>query len=382
MGSVISAEQHSLSVTAIGPDLYAGSAGIALALGECASVTGSDSQRLTAIGGLNRSCARFDESPQASIGLYGGAVGVGFAARRLSKLGIISNQDGLLLRTYERIEAGLKQRYLLDITGGIAGTLLFLVTEWKDEPSSIVSSLIERCAEALCDAALWTEDKCAWSARDATGLEFMKPLGGYSHGAAGIAGALLNAYAVTGSQRLLDTARGALAYDDSLFVESEQNWRDARFDGGGPDVGQGAFPVAWCHGAGGIALSRVTAARVDHIRADRYLRAADIAYRTTKSFLDRILSLDRYDCTLCHGIAGLADILFICGPALQGRAYDGRDVQEYIDKRLSSGVRLPSGLPSGRYHPSLFLGEAGIAIQVLRLGRNGETPSVLDICAA
>src|SRR5205085_438597 len=54
------------------------------------------------------------------------------------------------------------------------------------------------------------------------------PLTGYSHGAAGIAWALLELAARAGADRFRPAALGAIAYERSLFSAEAGNWPDLR----------------------------------------------------------------------------------------------------------------------------------------------------------
>ena len=71
------------------------------------------------------------------------------------------------------------------------------------------------------------------------------------HGVTGIGWSLHKLARATGDARHLRTAKGAFAFEDSLFDVEEQNWLDLR-ELGGPKTGR-----AWCHGAVGIALARL-----------------------------------------------------------------------------------------------------------------------------
>ena len=82
-----------------------------------------------------------------------------------------------------------------------------------------------------------------------------QPLTGFSHGAAGIAWALLKLAAWSGQARFRESAESAIAYERSTFVAEEANWPDYRAFPG-EDQSALRFMVAWCHGAAGIGLAR------------------------------------------------------------------------------------------------------------------------------
>src|SRR5262249_22473721 len=80
-----------------------------------------------------------------------------------------------------------------------------------------------------------------------TDVASTEPLTGFSHGAAGIAWALLKLAAWSGEARFREAAESAIAYERSTFVGEEGNWPDYRLR---PTQDQ-SYPrceVAWCHG--------------------------------------------------------------------------------------------------------------------------------------
>ena len=87
------------------------------------------------------------------------------------------------------------------------------------------------------------------------------------------------------------------------------------------------------------------------------------------------------DASLCHGLAGLLDIVLrlvgnwmirrVCRP--------GRHVARVLIDRHGHSVDYPSGLVSGSVNPSLMLGLAGTGYAFLRLHAPEQVPSVLLI---
>src|SRR5262249_7884271 len=81
---------------------------------------------------------------------------------------------------------------------------------------------------------------------------------GFSHGAAGLALALLELHSITGRLDFRDAARRAFDYEETLFDPHRGNWADLR-----RPSGTSRFELAWCNGAPGIALARLRAAVLD-----------------------------------------------------------------------------------------------------------------------
>jgi lantibiotic modifying enzyme len=367
---------------ALGPDIYAGSAGIALLLGEMFGVIKTPILRETCLGGLRRSLEYLRQKPGSYplLGAFSGVLGVLYAAERVqlilgtSELG----QDTAVVA--EMLLGALEQPRLLDLTSGSAGAIPLLVALSELSGSSEFFDLAVRCGVELCEAASWSGSTCAWGPQPASGLPFNTPLGGLAHGASGFALGLLQLFHRTGDQDLVRTARGSFAYEDTLFEEVEQNWLDVRFPFDLNDGKKtGSFPVAWCHGAGGIALARIRAASLDPDRADYYMSYGERALSSTIDAVNNFSELPNFDSTLCHGICGLSEILLILSELLERPSLQNipRDVAaRQLDRHNRSG-HWPGGLGALNDIPSLMLGTAGIAHHFLRLGAVSVPPVLL-----
>jgi lantibiotic modifying enzyme len=81
-----------------------------------------------------------------------------------------------------------------------------------------------------------------------------KPLTGFSHGASGMAAALARLHEVTNRREYRDSAERALEYERAVFSPEHLNWPDYR---GQQTTSAPRFMLSWCHGAPGVALSRL-----------------------------------------------------------------------------------------------------------------------------
>ncbi|HET8755845.1 MAG TPA: lanthionine synthetase LanC family protein, partial [Solirubrobacteraceae bacterium] len=210
-------------------------------------------------------------------------------------------------------------------------------------------SILARLALADVDAATADGERLlALATRTDRGWSWADPkrprrrhLAGLSHGTAGIAWALLELHAATGDDRFRGGAEAAFGYDRAAQS------RD------------GALAASWCHGAAGVALSRLRAAEL--LGPDPYELEAATALETTERELAAQVRYDIADLTLCHGATGSADVLLCAGltdaPAnLGGIALD----------RYGATGRWPC-TPLGGTTPALFRGVAGIGWFFLRL---------------
>ena len=364
---------------ALSPDLYAGSAGIALFLGQIAAEARDPRFRRTSIGAIQRSIGQLDHSQMTLLGwplsFYCGHVGVAFAASRIGiALGIntIDQKAESILDSLIKTTSSLQ---VLDFFGGSSGAIPALLGLGGAGGRVQFHDLAVTLGTEICRAAVRERGSCFWEPEGASGPGVgAAPLTGLSHGASGIGLALFELHAATGRLEFLETGRGAFAYEDSLFDTKEANWPDLRFS-----AAQNRFACTWCHGAPGIALTRLRAATLDPDRAVHYLETARIALATTIDAIEKDLAASRTDASLCHGLAGLGEVCLIASGSLYDPRY--RDVADrvanaLIDRHATSGD-WPSGAPSGGPNPSFMLGLAGIGYWFLRLHDAEKVPSPL-----
>jgi lantibiotic biosynthesis protein len=360
------------TATALGPDLYGGSIGVAWFLAQLRAETGDPDFLRTALAATARSLRQLERSPLAAeftVSYYSGLVGVAFALDKVAALtgepALGENVDGLLAR----VSAAATAKHLLDVIGGNAGAIPALLALSRNGKRPAAREMAERLGEELLETAIREGPVWTWKTRAASGPAIgTVPLAGFAHGNSGIGLALFELYAATGRRDYLDGGRGAFAYENDLFDAEAGNWRDLRPFGPGTTPTR-QFTVAWCHGAPGIALTRMRAAALDPESAGAYLAAARTALSTTRVALDNMLTLPRHDATLCHGGSGLSEIVWTGGQWLgdevlaEAARAAGRAL---IDKYAANGS-WPCGVATAGPNPSLMLGKAGIGMHFLRL---------------
>ena len=129
--------------------------------------------------------------------------------------------------------------------------------------------------------------------------------------------------------------------------------------------------AAWCHGAIGIGISRVRLASITSdplalVEASAALQAArDIAVAAgTEVRLGR-----PSDCSPCHGLAGVAELMLIAGRGLASDDH-ARAAHRIADLMLEAheiNDAWPCGLAGAGQIPGLMTGIAGIALTLLRI---------------
>ncbi|KJC35604.1 hypothetical protein UP09_30720 [Bradyrhizobium sp. LTSP885] len=358
----------------LGADLYGGTSGIALFLARLYSLTPDPALRATALGALAHAHAHAQKIPTAlRLGLYTGSTGIAYAT---AIAGETFEDQALIDRACDMLveaTAGEDDDVTLDVLAGAAGAIVALI-DLRHLARHDLVTIARRLGERLVARAKRGEGGWSWGG-PAGHAE--RNLTGFSHGAAGIAWALLELSAVTGEARFRDAAERGFAYERQWFSKTHQNWPDFRADIPTP-AGQPGFMMAWCHGAPGIGLSRL---RGYQLTGDPTMRGeAEAAMRATMRTLADPNVGSQFDFTLCHGRAGNAELFVTAAQLLDdptARAV-AEGVGRYgIETYRRKDLPWPCGVPGGGETPNLLLGLAGIGHFYLRLYDPESVSSVL-----
>ncbi len=355
-------------------DLYAGTSGVGVFLARLAEHTGDDRHGAAARGALLQALAGAD----GDLSLYGGATGVAWAA---AEAGRATGDDELLEHA-----AALTARIAADAAGGVfaddlvggrAGVALGLLDLGRRLGLPAARSAALDLGEALVAVAH----------RDASGLSW--PLGtppgepglcGLGHGAAGVAHALLELHAAGGDAALGAAAASAAAYERAWLSPAQANWPDLR--GLERDaVAAGTLPAYssfWCHGSVGVGLARLRAWELTGSQRD--LADAGIALQAATH--DARALVAGGDPSLCHGVAGLAELFLYAGEVLgrpEHRAVGCRLAATIVDARERTGT-WGSGVLGGGEAPGLMVGLAGLGCVLLRAALPGRSAPAGLLC--
>jgi hypothetical protein len=369
---------------ALGPDLYGGSAGIALFLAELHALTGDLDCCRTALAALARSLRQARRSPgdlASPFSLYNGLLGLAYVAGRVAILTGKSELTTEAARIVDQLASDAGSAHPLDLLGGTAGAILALLVLSKTSTRNTERQLAVALGHDLCRTANRRGGVWSWDPDRASGPGIASvPLTGLSHGAAGIALALLELHGATGQSEFLEAARGAFAYEDSLFDSRAGNWPDLRIhEGDEPGSAPVRFAGGWCNGAPGIALARLRASDLDPEYRDTHLAVARIALATTLQVIERNRRVPGQDESLCHGLAGLLDIALVAGSHLgdRGCLEQAARAARAIMARLVPGIEESTSCSSRWSDPSFMLGLAGSGYALLRLHAADRVPSIL-----
>ena len=123
----------------------------------------------------------------------------------------------------ERTPDLIERDDFLDVITGSAGCIGSLLSLYHQKPSERTLAVAVQCGDRLLAQAQTMARGIGWRT-----TMMPQPLTGFSHGAAGMAWALLQLASVTGIGRFDTAAREAMAYEQHLFAPAQGNWPDLR----------------------------------------------------------------------------------------------------------------------------------------------------------
>ena len=363
---------------ALGPDLYSGTAGVALFLAELYAETGERQVRRTALGAIRQALSRLDTVPAfARLGLFSGWMGVALSAVRV---GILTDEAVLLEQARDLLRRAAAASYdpiAFDLMAGRSGAIAGLIVLSEILDDSFLTDFAVRLGDELLETAAKTGAGYSWKTR---GLRNRHNLTGFSHGAAGAGSAFLELFQATGEAKYRDAASLAYGYERHWFAPDCGNWPDFREEPDSPSRRRGPqkFSIFWCHGAPGIGLSRLRAYEI--LEDGECKEEAIAALKTTRDSIHAALDSSRGNFSLCHGLAGNAEVLRCAADMLDSESPEDAElasqVARYgIERYAARNEPWPCGNHSAET-PNMMLGLAGIGHFYLRLYRPS-IPSIL-----
>jgi type 2 lantibiotic biosynthesis protein LanM len=363
------------SVRSVNLDLYDGMCGIALFLAALGSVTGEQTFSTCATSALHLLCQHIRAAVSSVSGQQqkqwgiGGASGLGSFLYALTRIGTWFQQPELLKvarQAASLITAPLiHDDHSFDVISGSAGAILGLLTLYKRVGDEALLEQALLCGHHLLEKRIQTES----GARSWVTIEKNPPLTGFSHGAAGIAYALLLLSQATERQAFKEAAEEALRFEQHHFSPKVGNWPHLRE----LDEAEDKFMTSWCYGAPGIGLARLGGLPV----LDTPQVRNDIQAALQTTLITGLSSVDN----LCCGNGGCIELLVAASqqlgqPYLLGVARQWTSVLVHRATQRG-GFHLLAQLPRQAFNPGLFQGYAGIGYQLLRIAFPERFPSLL-----
>lgn len=363
LGIDLGLDGQSFNFGLIGSSLYSGAAGIAIAFARISissKIMNGEPWRARAWSCLERlpifnnshnniRLLRYVRDENLGVGGIGGLL---LSIQLLQKAGITQAMplEGMLISQIR--QQRLMKDMNLDIICGVSGLIGPLLR--SKHPKAV--ELATMCGERLLD--LQTSDG-AWPT-----LRSCRPLTGFSHGAAGISAALVSLAKSTDDLRFTQAAQRALAYERSVYVESQCNWPD--FRGSRQAI---SFMTSWCHGAPGILLSRLILQSVG-TDDESLQKELDAARKCSIARIEHLLSVGYVsNCNLCCGAFGVTSLLRLdallnkrslpdCVPTIELQMLNAaREFGEFNYFSVNNGAISMPGLFTGKAGTILVLME-------------------------
>jgi type 2 lantibiotic biosynthesis protein LanM len=292
-------------------------------------------------------------------GLYAGIGGLIWTWLVLEKLGQDRGLGVVRACALARLlPASLAASTTDDVLSGVAGAIMPLLLLAERTGDQHYLDQAREAGDQLAASAVRDSGTAHWPH-----AQWPQGLGGFAHGASGIAWALTCLADATDWEGFRTLAKEALAFEDSLFDDDAQNWRDLRAQS------QTTFSTTWCNGAVGIGLATLS---MDPMLAGpstpRLLRQA-----VNATWRDGI----GINHCACHGDASALEFLDAAIRAGIGpRGVDCDDVlAHWLTGMEEHGLHF--GIAPGVFSPSLMAGAGGIAYQLLRAHPDSSLPSIL-----
>jgi len=367
---------HTWSITFTDPlNFYNGNPGIALSFAWGGQVFNNPNYTDVAkdcVGTLFHYLDTVPKNANISLGAYDGIGGVLFVFNQIYKLWGDETIISYINKVVDFIPRLLKNNSELDVISGVSGCILGLYSARDFIDDSRLKLLLNDCVANLLDRYPNPVENPA--------VEYYcgsKPLLGFSHGISGFVYSLVLANKVLRYNKIDRWISQALNYERSCYSYNKRNWPDYRK----PlhvlhrlnitDQPDQRFTTAWCHGAPGIALSRIGMKK--HGYDDCQL--SNEIHMAIKTTIDQGFASENH--CLCHGLLGNLDVVLTA----KQEGYLDNQTYTRIEKEIIQSIRL-NGLHTNNglspiNIPGLMMGAAGIAYQLMRLENNTIIPSVL-----
>ena len=254
------------------------------------------------------------------------------------------------------METIISEDCLFDLISGNSGIVLVLINMYKKTGTPTYLQKAIQIAEQLIEDMVTDKGKVGWKSEVVPEV-----LAGFAHGNSGFIEMFSRLYEVYPQTKYLRVLSRLVEYENSLYSEKNNNWTDLRKF---PEEDQNRDqPIAWCHGAAGILLSRLTLYNAIKNSGETALFQQvikDISLAKNKLIED---GLHAGFC-LCHGNMGNLLIL-----KRYAEIFDDKQVRSICDSRFEQILEFLNDqnvLPTELYNPGFMTGLSGIAYALLK----------------
>ena len=276
-------ETDRLRLEPLGYTFYNGRCGLAVFFAALSGITGRGDFRDSAVAAIRPLLHphSFDQHRLYRLGI-GGASGTGGIVYGLFRVAESLNNEEILDSSV-RIAGAIAMEQIAqdrayDVIAGAAGAILGLLSLYRVVPRQPILDRAIACGRHLLTCRVVSRQGYkVWPS-----IVSLRPLTGFSHGAAGIALALLRLSQAAACSEYVEAAREAIAFETATYSPAHRNWPDFRQSD--PATGESArFMGTWCHGApesallvlgASLACQPIRSIPTSKQRCQRHLRAA------------------------------------------------------------------------------------------------------------
>ncbi len=254
-----------------------------------------------------------------------------------------------------------------DYFSGLAGFVDYLITDKISTENWKYQKLLDGAIASLMRKGIKEKNMFKWIFKDPfDGFREME-LGGFAHGSAANAYVLARLFEDSRKDIYYQIARMALNHDRSFYSESIEGWRDGRVS----DITSEYDGGSWCHGASGIALSRLLLIN-SKVKDEKMNKELEIASSVIKKNIG-------FNQCICHGDMGNLEVLYAVGKYLNNNELVKHSLTQAnkISDQINSGKLVTCGDDHIEQLNGLFMGVAGVGYQFLRLLYWNDMPSIL-----
>ncbi|MEU9606977.1 type 2 lanthipeptide synthetase LanM family protein [Streptomyces sp. NPDC048057] len=372
--SIDGGREDALTYKPLGTALYDGMSGMALTFGYAAALFDDDRYldlaRRSAVPLIEQLRDSRENGLRPSPGAFDGIGGVLYALDHLESLTGDAGYAEEIAAAAPLFRRTVEEEDSPDVVGGLAGCAVVAATLYRRHGLEEYRQVAEVCAQRLLERSIDVAGSAAWKPAAQS-----EPLGGFSHGSAGIAWALFELASFLQAPELRTLAWKAVEFDRRLFVPAEGRWRDLRHEQG--IVSSKVLRNAgwWCNGGVGVGISRLLIAR-----GEEEPELSDEARAALAAAYDRGFGENQ---SLCHGDFGNLELFTLASQVFPdpAEAAHWRQIRDRVAGAATAridraGVR--SGVPGHAVDvPALMIGSAGVCMGLMRLAAPERVPGPL-----
>ena len=358
---------NSYETKVLGTSFYDGISGIAYFLAAYYQISPNLLIKKT-IEGAVQQCLYLYNKEKKSLSFFVGDVGICYALHYSGNVLHRSDWVDNSLEILKTITHSPSNEIKIDVIEGCSGVISCLIYFNKLYPELNLEKFITTLGNLIIDKSIKTKVGTYWAGNENSNVG----LCGFSHGASGMANALLDAYSISKNRTFYDCAFDAFRYEDYYFSNKESNWPDLRTN----NQNIVSYSCFWCHGAPGIGISRLKAlsfARNESINRD-ILSAINVTINKT-----HFKNLKNFG--LCHGTLGNIDFLMEAEKLIHNDDIFSfiNDNLNYIQSEyIAKNRNIPGESSSNSLSNGFMLGKAGIGYQLLKVYKS-DYKSILSL---